>query len=181
MSKPPSDPRSKPSKSERKAATKSSGGTPATQALSVAGVSYSLHPYVHDPKAPSYGLEAAAALGVSPDRVFKTLLADVDGQLIVAVVPVAGQLDLKALAASVGGKKAVMADPVRAQKATGYVVGGISPLGQKSAHPTVVDISITGYPTIFVSGGRRGLDVELPGEDLIELTNARVAPIGRPG
>lgn len=173
------DARAHAKKSERKAATKGSAGTPATAALSVAGVSYALHPYVHDPKAPSYGLEAAEALGVPPDRVFKTLLADVDGSIVVGVVPVNAQLDLKALAAAVGGKKAAMADPARAQRATGYVVGGISPLGQKTAHPTVIDESVMSHDRVYVSGGRRGLDVELQAADLVSLTNARLAPIAR--
>lgn len=104
-----------------------SGGTPATVALTAAGVPYEVHAYDHDPAHPSYGEEAAEAMGVSPDRVFKTLVADVDGALTVAVVPVAGQLDLKALAAAVGGKRAAMADPALAERTTGYVRGGISP------------------------------------------------------
>ena len=118
----------------------------------------------------SFGEEAAAALGVDVARVFKTLLADVDGALWVAVVPVGGQLDLKALAAAAGGKRAAMADPAAAERATGYVVGGISPLGQRRRHPTV-----------YVSGGRRGLDIELSPADLVALTEARTAPVSRPG
>ena len=153
--------------------------TPATVALTRAGVRFRMHPYEHDPAAPSYGLEAAAALGVEAERVFKTLLAAVDGRLVVAVVPVAGRLDLKALAAAVGGKKAAMADPSDAERATGYVVGGISPVGQKRAHPTVVDASALAHETVFVSGGRRGLDLELAPADLVGVTGARTAVVGR--
>ncbi|MFJ9377416.1 Cys-tRNA(Pro) deacylase [Streptomyces sp. NPDC101455] len=156
-----------------------SGGTPATVALTAAGVPYDLHAYDHDPSHPSYGEEAAEAMGVSPDRVFKTLLADVDGTLTVAVVPVAGQLDLKALASAVGGKRATMADPTLAERTTGYVRGGISPLGQRKKLRTVLDASATTHPTICVSAGRRGLEVELSPEDLKTLTSAVLAPIGR--
>ncbi|WP_327404760.1 Cys-tRNA(Pro) deacylase [Streptomyces sp. NBC_01288] len=156
-----------------------SGGTPATVALTAAGVPYELHAYDHDPSHPSYGEEAAEAMGVSPDRVFKTLLADVDGTLTVAVVPVAGQLDLKALASAVGGKRATMADPTLAERTTGYVRGGISPLGQRKKLRTVLDTSATTHPTICVSAGRRGLEVELSPEDLKSLTSAVLAPIGR--
>lgn len=158
---------------------KGAGGTPATVALSAAGVWFELHPYEHDPRAASYGLEAAEVLGVAPEQVFKTLLADVDSELVVAVVPVSGQLDLKALARAVGAGKAQMADPAAAQRATGYVVGGISPLGQRRAHRTVVDETAATFSTVFVSAGRRGLDVELAPADLIRLTDAAVAPIGR--
>lgn len=156
-----------------------SGGTPATVALTAAGVPYELHSYDHDPAHPSYGEEAAEAMGVSPDRVFKTLVADVDGALTVAVVPVAGQLDLKALAAALGGKRATMADPTLAERTTGYVRGGISPLGQRKKLRTVVDDSASAHPTICVSAGRRGLEVELSPEDLTNLTEAVLAPIGR--
>ncbi|MEV6543296.1 Cys-tRNA(Pro) deacylase [Streptomyces sp. NPDC051665] len=156
-----------------------SGGTPATVALTAAGVPYDLHAYDHDPSHPSYGEEAAEAMGVSPDRVFKTLLADVDGTLTVAVVPVAGQLDLKALASAVGGKRATMADPTLAERTTGYVRGGISPLGQRKKLRTVLAASATTHPTICVSAGRRGLEVELSPEDLKTLTSAVLAPIGR--
>ncbi len=121
-------------------AKKSSGGTPALVALEQAGVAHTVHAYEHDPGADvGYGLEAAQVLGIPAEQVYKTLMADVDGTLTVAVVPVTGKLDLKALAAAVGGKKAAMADPTVAERVTGYVVGGISPLGQKTAHPTVVD------------------------------------------
>jgi Cys-tRNA(Pro)/Cys-tRNA(Cys) deacylase len=125
-------------------------------------------------------MEAATALGVDPRQVFKTLIADVDGALTVAVVPVEGQLDLKALAAAVGGKKAAMADPAAAERATGYVVGGISPLGQRRRLATVVDSSALEFPVVLVSAGRRGVDVELAPADLVRLTGARTAPIGRP-
>ncbi|MFI6462018.1 Cys-tRNA(Pro) deacylase [Streptomyces sp. NPDC050528] len=156
-----------------------SGGTPATVALTTAGVPYELHAYDHDPSHPSYGEEAAEAMGVSPDRVFKTLLADVDGTLTVAVVPVSGQLDLKALASAVGGKRATMADPTLAERTTGYVRGGISPLGQRKKLRTVLDASATTHPTICISAGRRGLEVELSPKDLTSLTEAVLAPIGR--
>ena len=156
-------------------------GTPATVALTRAKVPFTEHAYAHDPGAGSYGLEAAAALGVAPERVFKTLLSRVDGTLTVAVVPVSGQLDLKALAAAVGGKRAEMADPKDAERVTGYVVGGISPIGQRKALPTVVDATASGFATVFVSGGRRGLDIELGPADLVRVTRATVAPIGRPG
>ncbi|MGN6242983.1 MAG: Cys-tRNA(Pro) deacylase [Motilibacteraceae bacterium] len=157
------------------------GGTPATVALTRAGVAFEVRAYEHDPSAPSYGLEAAQVLGVEPERVFKTLLADVDGRLVVAVVPVSGQLDLKALAAAVGGKKAAMADPTVAERTTGYVVGGISPVGQRKALPTVLDASALAHATILVSGGRRGLDLELAPADLVAVTGATTAPVGRPG
>jgi len=160
-------------------AKKSSGGTPATVALTRAGVAFELHEYDHDPRAASFGQEAADALGVAPERVFKTLLADVDGRLTVGVVPVSGQLDLKALARAVGGSKAAMADVAAAQRATGYVVGGISPVGQKRRLPTVVDESALTHPTVFVSGGRRGLDLELEPADLVRVTEATTARIGR--
>ena len=154
-------------------------GTPATAALSAAGIPYIEHVYEHDAANSNFGLEAAGALGLDPDRVFKTLLADVDGALVVGIVPVTGKLDLKALAAAVGGKKAEMADPKVAERRTGYVVGGISPIGQKSPHRTVLDESAELWDTIYVSGGRRGLDVELSPADLVAVTGAVVAAIGR--
>jgi Cys-tRNA(Pro)/Cys-tRNA(Cys) deacylase len=152
-------------------------GTPATVALVAAGVAFTEHPYVHDPAAASFGLEAAEALGIEPGRVFKTLLAEVDGRLVVGVVPVIGKLDLKALAAAVGGKKAAMADPAVAERRTGYVVGGISPVGQKAAHPTVLDETVELWDTIYVSGGRRGFDIELAPADLVLVTGAVIAAI----
>lgn len=153
--------------------------TPALGALEEAGVAHTIHAYTHDPRAASYGLEAAEALRVEPDRVFKTLLADVDGELVVAIVPVTTSLDLKALAATLGGKRAQMADPARAQRATGYVVGGISPVGQKTAHRTVVDETADLWDTVLVSAGRRGLDIELAPDDLARVTGAVVAAISR--
>lgn len=155
------------------------GGTPATVALTAAGARFTVHAYAHDPAAASYGEEAAQAMGVAPDRVFKTLVAEVDGALTVAVVPVAGSLDLKGLAAAAGGKRAAMADPAAAERTTGYVRGGISPLGQRKRLPTVVDASVTDHPTVFVSAGRRGLEVELAPSTLVELTQALVSPISR--
>ena len=142
-------------------------------------MAFTRHAYEHDPGAASYGLEAAAALGLDPAAVFKTLLAEVDGRLAVGIVPVAGQLDLKALAAALGGKRAVMADPATAERATGYVVGGISPVGQKRRLPTVVDASAMALSTVYVSGGKRGLDLGLDPTDLVTLLDARVAPIAR--
>jgi Cys-tRNA(Pro)/Cys-tRNA(Cys) deacylase len=155
--------------------------TPATTVLARVGARFATHSYDHDPASLSYGLEAAEALGVPAERVFKTLLADVDGRLIVGVVPVSGQLDLKGLAAAVGGKRAAMAEAVAAERATGYVVGGISPLGQRKRLPTVVDESALAFATVFVSAGRRGLEVELAPGDLVRLTGATTAAIGRPG
>lgn len=158
---------------------KAAGGTPATSALTAAGVAFTVHEYPHDPRAESYGTEAAEAMGIDPGRVFKTLFVDLDGALVVGVVPVVGQLDLKAIARALEGRKAVMADPRAAERATGYVVGGISPLGQRKAHPTVVDDSALAHATVFVSAGRRGLEVELSPAGLVRLTAARVAPIRR--
>jgi Cys-tRNA(Pro)/Cys-tRNA(Cys) deacylase len=152
-------------------------GTPGTALLSKQRVPHTLHSYEHDPRHASYGLEAAEALGIEPSRVFKTLLADVDGALTVGIVPVTAQLDLKALASSVGGKKARMADVAAAERATGYVAGGISPLGQRKRLPTVLDVSAQDFETVFCSAGRRGLEVELDPADLVRLTGAIVAPI----
>ncbi len=158
---------------------KGAGGTPATVALTRAGVRFTEHAYDHNASATSYGLEAAQVLGLDPAQVFKTLLASVDGRLVVGIVPVSGQMDLKAVAAAVGGKRATMADPSDAERATGYVVGGISPLGQRRAHPTVLDASALGLPVVYVSGGRRGLDLGLDPADLVRLTRATVADIRR--
>ncbi len=157
-----------------------SAATPAIAALTSAGAEFTTHAYEHDPAHPSYGQEAAEAMGVSPDQVFKTLVADVDGVLTVAVVPVSGSLDLKALAAAVGAKRAAMADPALAERTTGYVVGGISPLGQRRRLRTVLDASASGHTTICVSAGRRGLEVELAPSALATLTAATLAPIARP-
>jgi Cys-tRNA(Pro)/Cys-tRNA(Cys) deacylase len=149
-------------------------------ALERAKVPHTLHPYDPDsPDSHGYGEAAVAALGADPHRVFKTLVTRVDGTLTVAVVPVSGTLDLKALAAAAGGRKAAMADPADAERTTGYVRGGISPLGQRRALPTVVDDSALGFDTVLVSAGRRGLQVELAPADLVRLTRARTAPIGR--
>ena len=154
-------------------------GTAATALLTRQGIPFTVHAYDHDPRRGSYGLEAAQAMGVESGRVFKTLVADVDGTLTVGVVPVAAQLDLKALAAAVGGKKAAMADPAAAERATGYVTGGISPLGQRRRLRVVVDSSALEFPTVFCSGGRRGLEIELAPGDLVRAANATVAPISR--
>jgi Cys-tRNA(Pro)/Cys-tRNA(Cys) deacylase len=155
------------------------GGTPATVELTRAGIPFVVHAYDHDPGARSYGLEAAEELGLDPGRVYKTLFVSADGRLVVAVVPVSRQLDLKAAASAVGAKRATMADPADAERASGYVVGGISPVGQKRRHPTVLDESASTYPTIFVSGGRRGLDLELAPADLVRVTGATTAAIAR--
>jgi Cys-tRNA(Pro)/Cys-tRNA(Cys) deacylase len=149
--------------------------TPAIAAAESAGVRYALHEYEHDPKAESYGLEAAEALALDPARVFKTLIVDRDGALEVAVVPVAAQLDLKAL----GGKRTALADKTKAERATGYVLGGISPLGQRKALPTTIDASVLAHETVYVSAGRRGLEIELAPDDLVRLTQAHVKPIAR--
>ena len=156
-----------------------SAGTPATLALTRAGIDFTPRAYDHDPRAAAYGLEAAEKLGVESERVFKTLLASIDGELAVGIVPVAMQLDLKALAHALGGKRAEMADPKVAERRTGYVVGGISPIGQKTALPTVLDESAILCETILVSGGRRGLDLELSPDDLIAITAGRYARIAR--
>jgi Cys-tRNA(Pro)/Cys-tRNA(Cys) deacylase len=158
---------------------KAAAGTPATVALTALGLPFTAHPYEHDPAAPSFGLEAAEALGVEPDRVFKTLLAETDLGLVVGVVPVTGMLDLKALAAAVGAKRAAMADPAVAERRTGYVVGGISPIGQKTRHVTVVDETAQLFDTVFVSGGKRGFDVELSPADLLTATGGTFAAIAK--
>lgn len=152
-------------------------GTPATALLAKRKISHSTHPYDVSPDAPNYGALVAAALGVPPEQVFKSLITEVDGGLTVAVVPVTGELDLKALAAAVGGKRAAMADRAVAERATGYVRGGISPLGQRKRLPTVVDASALDHPTVYVSAGRRGLQLQLSPTDLIALTAAVTAPL----
>ena len=164
-------------------------GTRAIDVLRAARVGYVVHEYDHDTAAVTggragaertgYGLEAATALGVAPERVFKTLVAELDARLVLGVVPVTGEVDLGALARALGGKRATMADPAAAERATGYVVGGISPLGQRRRLPAAVDATALRHRTIFVSGGRRGLDVELAPGDLVTLTAAVVAPIAR--
>jgi Cys-tRNA(Pro)/Cys-tRNA(Cys) deacylase len=157
--------------------------TPAVDALTRAGIRHTVHHYAHDPRSTSYGLEAATALGLDPDRVFKTLMAILHASagsgLVVAVVPVSARLDLKALARAAGGSKAELADVRDAERATGYVAGGISPFGQRRAHATVVDETALLWDTVFVSAGRRGLDVELAPTDLVEATGASLAEVSR--
>ena len=159
------------------AAAKASGGTPATAHLTREQIPHTLHPYDHDPRADAYGDEAAAALGLPPGRIFKTLIALVDGKPACAVVPVAGKLDLKAFAVALGGKRAGMAEPAAAARMTGYVVGGISPIGQKTRIPVVVDESAQQFDTVYVSAGKRGLQVQLAPADLARATGANFAPI----
>jgi Cys-tRNA(Pro)/Cys-tRNA(Cys) deacylase len=156
------------------------GATPALVVATAAGIAFSVHEYNHDPRAASFGKEAAMALGIDPNRVFKTLIAEIDGRVVCAVVPVAGSLDLKALAAAAGGRKAAMAKTSDAERATGYVVGGISPLGQKKRLALFVDASAFDLPTIHVSAGRRGLEIELAPADLLRLTGGTAAPIAAP-
>ena len=156
--------------------------TPAIKSAKKAKITFNVHEYDHDPDAESYGLEAATALGIETRRVFKTLLVSLQGgiaPLAVGIVPVNAQLDLKALAATAGAKKATMADPKQAERVTGYVVGGISPLGQKKRLPTFIDASVTDFATVFVSAGRRGLEIELTPQDLQSLCQARLANIRR--
>jgi Cys-tRNA(Pro)/Cys-tRNA(Cys) deacylase len=154
-------------------------GTPATTQLARQDIAHTVHAYDHDPRRGGYGLEASEALGLPPERVFKTLVAQVDGAPTVGVLPVTSQLDLKALAAAAGGRRAVMADPAGAERATGYVVGGISPLGQRKRLPVVVDSSALAFESIFCSGGRRGLEIEIAPADLVRAVQATVAPIAQ--
>jgi len=156
---------------------KKGAGTPAVGVLVAAGVAHSLHPYRVDPDAPNYGALVAAALGIPPAHVFKTLIAEVDGALTTAVVPVTGDLDLKALAHAAGGKRATLADRAAAERSSGYVRGGISPLGQRRRLPTVIDDSAAALTEMYVSAGRRGLQLSLAPADLIELTAAMLAHI----
>jgi len=155
-------------------------GTTATVALERARIPFTVHEYAHQPWHGSYGLEASEALGVPPERVFKTLITEVDGRLVAGVVPVRGQLDLKALAAALGGKRAAMAEVAAAERATGYVAGGISPVGQRKRLPVVLDASAMSHPTVFCSGGRRGLEIELAPADLVRAADATLASIGVP-
>jgi Cys-tRNA(Pro)/Cys-tRNA(Cys) deacylase len=155
-------------------------GTPATLLLKQQKVVHTVHAYAHDSRKSAFGVEAATALGVPPEHCFKTLIASVDGVLTVGVVPVSGSLDLKALAAAVGRKRAEMAEPAAAERSSGYVRGGISPLGQRRRLPTVIDESATGFATMFVSAGRRGLEIEVAPADLARLCDARFAPIAGP-
>ena len=156
-------------------------GTPATLALTKAGIPFTSHVYAHDPGAASYGLEAAAALGLPEEQVFKTLMAEVDGRPVIAIVPVSSMVDLKSLAAAAGGRRAQMADPDVAQRITGYVVGGISPIGQRKPSPTYVDASASTLATMYVSGGRRGFDIGIAPADLLRATGGTLAPIARDG
>ena len=153
--------------------------TPALRDLAAAGITVTVHEYRHDPRANSYGIEAADSLGVAPERVFKTLIARVDGSLVVAVVPVHCQLDLRALAAHRGAKRAELADAASAQRSSGYVVGGISPVGQRTALATVIDASASRQATVLVSAGRRGLEVEIAPDDLVSITDATLGDIAR--
>ncbi|WP_375389268.1 Cys-tRNA(Pro) deacylase [uncultured Amnibacterium sp.] len=160
--------------------TKRAPITPATQALDRLGLPYTPHPYEHDPFVEGYGMEAARELGASPERVFKTLIGDADGRLVVAIVPVSSMLDLKSLAIVLGAKRATMASPDLAERRTGYVVGGISPLGQRTRLETVLDATANRFATIYVSGGRRGFDIELAPQDLLTATDGVVGAIGVP-
>lgn len=158
------------------------GGTPATEALSRAGVEFVLHTYDHDPDSTDYGNEAAEALGIDPLRIFKTLVVDLGStrpELAVAVVPVAGMLSLKHAATALGAKKAAMADKALVARSTGYVLGGVSPLGQRTPLPTVIDETAQLWDTIYVSAGKRGLQVELAADDLARVTGATFADIAR--
>lgn len=156
-----------------------SAGTPATVALTSAGIAFEVRSYAHDPAETDFGDEAARKLGIAAERVYKTLLVEVDGALAVGVVPVSGMLDLKAIAAARGGKRAVMADPALAERKTGYVVGGISPLGQRTPLPTVIDGTARAFDTVLVSGGKRGFDIELAPDDLAQACGGVWAPIAR--
>lgn len=152
-------------------------GTRATALLVKRGIRHRVHTYDPDPRADSYGLEAAEALGKPPERVFKTLVAEADGNLAVGVVPVLGALDLKAFASASGAKKAQLATTSTAERATGYVAGGISPLGQKRRLPVVLDTSATAFEAIYCSAGRRGVEIELSPDDVVALVGAHVADI----
>ncbi len=165
----------------------SAQGTRAIEVARRAGVMHKVHEYAHDGRASlreggrGYALEAVEALRIEAARVFKTIVVSVDGRLGLAVVPADAEVDLKAVAAALGGRRAVIADPADAERATGYVLGGISPLGTRRAMPTVIDVSAAGFPTIHVSAGRRGLEIELAAADLIALTKGSMAPVARRG
>ena len=148
--------------------------TPAIRALRSAGVAFSVHEYAHDPRAESYALEAAAALALDPAVVFKTLVVDLDGRLAVCLIPSGDQLDTRAL-----GKRAALADAQRAERVTGYVTGGISPVGQRRRLPTLIDASALAHPEIYVSAGRRGLEIALAPADLIAVTGAETRSLRR--
>ena len=162
-------------------------GTRAVEVVRGSGVAHTLHEYAHDERAPlraggrGYALEAVEALGIDPGRVFKTIVVSVDGRLGLAVVPADAEVDLKAAADALGGRRAVIADPAAAERATGYVLGGISPLGTRRPLPVVLHASAAAFPTIHVSAGRRGLEIELAAADLLRLTSGRLAPVARRG
>ena len=164
-----------------------SQGTRAVDAARRAGIAYAVHEYAHDDRASlseggrGYALEAVEALGIEAGRVFKTIVVAVDGRLALAVVPANAEVDLKAVADALGGRRAAVAPPADAEKATGYVLGGISPLGTRRPLPTVVDASAGGWPTIHVSAGRRGLEIELAAADLVAIVHGKLAPVGRRG
>ncbi len=152
--------------------------TPAIKLAKKAKIAHTIHEYKHDPSAESYGLEAAEKIGVEAARVFKTLVVDIgDKNLVVAILPVTAMLSLKAIAKAVKAKKAVMADKQDVMRSTGYVLGGVSPLGKKKRLTTIIDSSANNFATIYVSGGRRGLDIELSPADLQHLTQAQFATI----
>ncbi|WP_166998323.1 Cys-tRNA(Pro) deacylase [Paramicrobacterium fandaimingii] len=153
------------------------GGTPATASLTASDVPFTLHRYEHDSTVTDFGAEAARKLDVAAERIFKTLVVDAGGQLAVAVIPVNSRMQLSAVASALGVKRVRLADPAVAQRKTGYVVGGISPLGQKSPLPTVIDESCLEHPTVFVSGGRRGLDIEIAPAALLALTRGKAAQL----
>lgn len=157
--------------------TLNSSATPALRVLNLAGVEYSLHRFDHDPGVRGFGSEAVEKLGFSSDRVFKTLMITVDDSMVTAIVPVSGQLDLRALASAAGGKKATLAGIAEAERRTGYPTGGISPFGQRQSSPVVVDRSAKDHRTILVSAGRRGMEIEISPDDLVMLTNAEVGKI----
>lgn len=162
-------------------------GTRAIEAARRSGIPHQVHEYAHDPRASlreggrGYALEAVEALGIDPARVFKTIVVAVDGRLGIAVVPADAEVDLKAVADALGGRRATIAAPADAERATGYVLGGISPLGTRRPLPTVIDDSAAAWPTIHVSAGRRGLEIELAAADLGKLTHGALAPIARRG
>jgi Cys-tRNA(Pro)/Cys-tRNA(Cys) deacylase len=164
-----------------------SEGTRAIDAARRAGITHTVHEYAHDARSSlreggrGYALEAVEAMGIDAGRVFKTIVVSVDGRLGVAVVPADTEVDLKAVADALGGRKASVAPPAEAEKATGYVLGGISPLGTRRPLPTVVDASAAGWPTIHVSAGRRGLEIELAAADLVALVRGSLAPVARRG